>query len=332
MTPGFNINIAFLTVVLSTLLLAACGDSGESETGDPTLTGRVRVNGSSTVFPISEAVAEEYHAVAPNVRVTVGVSGTGGGFKKFLAGEIDINDASRVIKPSEQQQAVDMSVEYIEVPVAFDGLSVVVNPENDWVDHLTVAELNQIWRPGSQVKTWADVRAGWPEETIRLYGPGTDSGTFDYFTLAINGKEQACRADFTASEDDNVLVQGIAGDTSSLGYFGFAYYLENKDKIKIVPIDGGTGPVLPTFKTINNGHYAPLSRPIFIYINPHSLAVPAVADFVKFYLQNAGKLSQEVGYVGLPAATYKDAMQRVTDRVTGTAYGDNSTLAPLTGL
>ncbi|MBO6658968.1 MAG: PstS family phosphate ABC transporter substrate-binding protein, partial [Pseudomonadales bacterium] len=222
-------------------ILAGCG-GGSDDAADTGMSGKVRLDGSSTVFPISEAIAEEFLAVEPKIRVTVGVSGTGGGFKKFIANEIHINAASRVVKESEKEKAAEAGLEFIELPVAFDGLSVMVNLENDWVDYLTVAELKAIWEPGSKVTTWADVREGWPAEEIRLYGPGTDSGTFDYFTKTINGKEQASRPDFTASEDDNVLVQGISGDTYSLGYFGFAYYSENKDKLKIVPIEGGNGP------------------------------------------------------------------------------------------
>jgi len=323
--------------LVASLVLIGCGggsddsESGATASGEPQLQGKVRLDGSSTVFPISEAVAEEFNAVAPRVRVTVGVSGTGGGFKKFVAGETDINDASREIKSSEMEKAAAVGIGFIEIPVAFDGLSVVVNQENDWVEHLTVAELNAIWKPDSEVTTWADVREGWPAEEIRLYGPGTDSGTFDYFTKAVNGKEQASRPDFTASEDDNVLVQGISGDLYSLGYFGFAYYIENKDKLKIVPIDGGNGPVEPTLETINSGTYAPLSRPVYIYINPASLDDPAVAAFVDFYLDNAGQLSQEVGYVSLPAAVYAAAKQRVADRVTGTAYGENAVVEKLYG-
>jgi len=317
------------------LVLVGCGgenqQDGSAASGADGLVGKVRLDGSSTVFPISEAVAEEYGAVEPRVRVTVGVSGTGGGFKKFLAGETDINDASRTIKGGEQEQALAAGIGFIEVPIAFDGLSVMVNPENDWVEHLTVAELNAIWKPGSDVETWADIRDGWPDERIRLYGPGTDSGTFDYFTKAINGEEQASRPDFTASEDDNVLVQGIAGDLYSLGYFGYAYYVENKDKMKVVPIDGGKGPVAPTIETINNGSYAPLSRPIFIYVRPSSLDDPAVASFVDFFLDHAGSLSEEVGYVALPDEVYLAAKKRIAERVSGTAYGENATLERLTG-
>jgi phosphate transport system substrate-binding protein len=323
----------YLAVLLFVIGLQACTDSSDTASAgkDPGLAGKVRLDGSSTVFPISEAVAEEFAAVAPAVRVTVGVSGTGGGFKKFIAGEVDINDASRTIKESEQEKAATKGVDFIELPVAFDGLSIVTNLENDWADQLTVAELNTIWKPDSVVTTWADVRAEWPDEVIRLYGPGTDSGTFDYFTKVINGKEQASRADFTASEDDNVLVQGIAGDKYSLGYFGFAYYKENSSKLKLIAVDGGDGPVRPTLQTINDGTYRPLSRPIFIYVNPSSLNDPAVSAFVNFYLNNAGLLSEEVGYVAMPKAVYKAAARRVELRETGTAYGMGATRSALTG-
>jgi phosphate transport system substrate-binding protein len=319
------------------ILLIGCGKTPDQaqisdDTSDKStaLQGRIRIDGSSTVFPISEAVAEEYRSVAPGVRVTVGVSGTGGGFKKFLNREIDINDASRVIKPIELATAEQNNIGFIELPVAFDGLSVVVNINNDFVDSLTTEELHRIWQPNSSVSTWQDVRTEWPAERIRLYGPGTDSGTFDYFTEVINGKSQASRADFTASEDDNVLVQGIAGDLNSLGYFGYAYYSENKDKLKLVPIDGGTGPVMPTPVTINNGTYAPLSRPIFIYLNAESTERPEVQRFIEFYLENAASLSAETGYIALPDRVYERALQRVQDRVTGSAYFETSTLARLT--
>ncbi len=323
-----------ILVAMACLALIGCGGESSNEagqSGDAGLSGKVRIDGSSTVFPIAEAVAEEFNQVEPRVRVTVGVSGTGGGFKKFLAGETDINDASREIKASEMEKAAASGIEFIEIPIAFDGLSVVVNPQNDWVDYLTVEELNMIWMPDSKVENWADVRDGWPEEKIRLYGPGTDSGSFDYFTKAINGKEQASRPDFTASEDDNVLVQGISGDNYSLGYFGFAYYIENKDKMKVVPIDGGNGPILPTLETINSGVYAPLSRPVYIYINPASLDDPAVATFVEFFMDNAGALSQEVGYVGLPESVYVAAKARIAARETGTSYGEAATVSKLTG-
>jgi phosphate transport system substrate-binding protein len=289
------------------------------------LRGTVSLDGSSTVFPISEAVAEEFLAVQPRVRVTVGVSGTGGGFKKFLAGEIDINDASRPIKMKEVDKANEMDIGYIELPVAYDGLSVVVNKKNTWVDHLTVAELSKIWQPGSTVTNWSDVRAGWPEMKIRLYGPGTDSGTFDYFTETINGKSGASRPDYTANEDDNALVQGISGDEGSLGYFGYAYYAANQDKLKLVPIDGGKGPIAPTQTTINNGTYAPLSRPIFIYVRPDALDRKEVRAFVDFYIDSAAMLASEVGYIPLPDAVYAGAKKRIEVRELGTAYHKDAT-------
>ncbi|REJ85625.1 MAG: phosphate ABC transporter substrate-binding protein PstS family protein [Acidobacteria bacterium] len=309
------------------VVAAACG--GESAdnagAGGDSLEGTVSVDGSSTVFPITEAVAEEFRGVAPDVRVTVGISGTGGGFKKFGAGEIDINDASRPIKETELEQAAGNGIQFVEIPIAFDGLSVVVHPENDWVDHLTVDELRAIWNPESTLSTWAEVRAGWPDEEIALFAPGTDSGTFDYFTEAINGQGGASRADFTASEDDNVIVQGVSGDRHALGFFGFAYYIENASAVKVVPIDGGAGPVTPTPETINDGSYAPLSRPVFLYLNTASLDRPEVAAFVDFYLDNAAELSEEVGYVQLPAEAYEVARQRVEQRVTGTVYGEGQT-------
>lgn len=255
----------------------------------------------------------------------MGVSGTGGGFKKFLAGEIDINDASRPIKMKEVDKANEMGIGYIELPVAYDGLSVVVNKKNTWVDHLTVAELSKIWQPGSTVTNWSDVRAGWPEMKIRLYGPGTDSGTFDYFTETINGKSGASRPDYTANEDDNALVQGISGDEGSLGYFGYAYYAANQDKLKLVPIDGGKGPIAPTQTTINNGTYAPLSRPIFIYVRPDALDRKEVRAFVDFYIDSAAMLASEVGYIPLPDAVYAGAKKRIEVRELGTAYHKDAT-------
>ncbi len=276
-----------------------------------TLKGTVRIDGSSTVFPITEAVAEEFGKKHRRVRVTVGVSGTGGGFKKFSMGETDINDASRPIKGSEIKTAKKNGVEYIQLPVAFDGISVVVNPKNTWLDYLTVRELKKIWEPGSQVTTWKDVRASWPDRKIRLYGPGTDSGTFDYFTGAINGKSHASRADFTKSEDDNVLVQGVAGDRDALGYFGFAYYSGNKDKLKIVPIKNKQAPVSPSLTTINDGSYSPLSRPIYIYVSEKSVQRPEVATFVEFYLKNAAELSKDVGYVPLKKSQYDEGLEKL---------------------
>lgn len=275
------------------------------------LSGEIKIDGSSTVFPITEAIAEEFNAVQPNVKIPVGVSGTGGGFKKFIAKEIDISDASRPIKDEEAANAQEAGVEYIELKVAFDGLSVLVNPENTWVDYLTVEELTKIWSPDSTVNTWSDIRSDWPAEEIVFYAPGTDSGTFDYFTEEINGESGAIRSDFTGSEDDNVLVQGIAGDKNALGFFGFAYYEENQDKLKLVPIDNGNGPITPTFDTIKEGTYSPLSRPIFIYVNKEALNRAEVKEFVTFYLENAKDIVPDVGYVALPDDEYSKGLDLI---------------------
>ncbi len=288
------------------------------------LRGTIAIDGSSTVFPISEAVAEEFQRKHPNVRVTVGISGTGGGFKKFCNKEIDISDASRPIKDSELEACQKSGREFIELPVAFDGLAVVVNPQNDWVDHLTVEELNLIWKPESQgvITRWNQVRPEWPDVPLALYGPGTDSGTFDYFTEAINGKSGASRGDYTASEDDNVLVQGVAGDRGALGYFGLAYALENANRVKIVPIvNPKTGqPVVPDLETVKTGQYSPLSRPLFIYVAADQIDRPEVEAFVEFYLENAAELAEEVGYIPLPDQAYQLVMQRFQQRKTGSVF------------
>ncbi|MCA9230655.1 MAG: PstS family phosphate ABC transporter substrate-binding protein [Planctomycetales bacterium] len=276
------------------------GSTGEEAAGtEAELTGDVRIHGSSTVFPVSRAVAEEYGEVSPKVKVSVGSAGTSGGMKKFVAGEIDICDASRKIKETEQEQCAAAGIEYIELTVAFDGLSVVVNPGNDWIDCLTVEQLKTIWRPesGETVMKWSDVNPDWPDEELKLYGPGTDSGTFDYFTAAINGEERASRADYTASENDNLLVRGVASDKGALGYFGYAYYAENKDQLKLLAIDGGNGCVAPDDTTVRDGSYSPLSRPLFIYVRLESLKRPEVASFVSYYLKNASRLVGDVGYV-----------------------------------
>lgn len=290
--------------------LSACsGNDQEGASNDPNrLTGVVSLDGSSTVFPVSEAVAEEFLAVQPRVRVTVGVSGTGGGFQKFAAGEIDISDASRVIRDSEAEASRSNGIDFMEIPVAYDGLSVIVNKENTWVDYLTVDELNMIWAPGSAVDSWNDIRPEWPDQPLRLYGPGTDSGTFDYFTEVVNGDSGASRPDYTASEDDNVLVQGISGDVNALGFFGYAYYIANEAVLKIVPIDGGEGPISPSATTINDGSYSPLSRPIFIYLSKVSAQRPEVRAFVEFYLNQAPALAEEVGYVAMPSAEYQKSL------------------------
>lgn len=305
------LGVVAIALALSTF---ACGGGSPANGGQDKgggLSGTILIDGSSTVFPITQAVAEEFRKDHRDVQIPVGVSGTGGGFKRFVTGETAISDASRPIKASEAETARKNGVEYIELPVAYDGLSIVVSKSNTFVECLTTAELGKIWEPGSTVNNWRQVRDGFPDQKITLYGPGTDSGTFDYFTEAINGKEDASRADYTASEDDNVLVLGVAGDKNSLGYFGYAYYAENTDKLKVVAVDGGKGCIEPSEKTINDGSYAPLSRPIFIYVNRKDLARPEVREFVRFYLENAPGLVAEVGYVPLPPAEYQAGISKI---------------------
>jgi phosphate transport system substrate-binding protein len=292
----------------------------------------IEIDGSSTVYPITEAMAEEFqNESGGKYRVTVGISGTGGGFKKFCRGETHISDASRPIKESEREACKAAGIEFIELPVALDALTVMVNPENDWVDHLTVDELKKIWEPAAQdtVTNWSQVREGFPDRPLTLYGAGTDSGTYDYFTEAVVGEEGASRGDFTASEDDNMLVQGIASDQNALGFFGLAYYVENQDKLKAVPIQppGGGEPVAPSVETARNGSYQPLSRPIFIYVSEQAAdEMDAVQQFVEFYLnpENAELLVEEVGYVPLPTEAYELALRNFEERHTGTAFGGGS--------
>ena len=298
--------------------LAACG-GGEGGAGQGGAAGAISADGSSTVFPITEAVAEEFMAeTGGKVRVSVGMSGTGGGFKRFCAGETDISNASRPIKESEMEQCRAAGVEPVELAVASDGLAVVVNPANNFVQCLTVEELKKIWQPGSTVKSWSDIRAGFPNQPLKLYGPGTNSGTFDYFTEAVMGKEDASRADYTASEDDNVLVQGVSGDPSALGYFGYAYVAENQGKLKTVAVDAGQGCVQPTPQTVESGQYKPLSRPIFIYVKKASLQRPEVRQFVDFYLQSAPELVPQTGYIPLGQAGYQQSRQKFEQAANGT--------------
>jgi phosphate transport system substrate-binding protein len=290
--------------------------------------GTVKLDGSSTVSPISAAAAEMFKVSHREIRVTVGTSGTGGGFKKFLEStpelRTDINNASRPIKQSEIDRAKELGVEFIEIPIAYDGIAIVVHPANSWCDYLTVEELKRIWEPGSTINNWKAIRPGFPDKPLKLYGPGTDSGTFDYFTEAINGKEDACRSDYTASENDNVLVQGVKGDAGSLGYFGFAYYEANKSALKLVGVQDAAGkPILPTTETIRDGTYRPLARPLFIYVNRASAERPEVAAFVQFYLENGRKIVEHprVKYVGLPDELYKIALERFHTRVAGSMFG-----------
>jgi len=282
--------------------LSSCNNAGKSGQKE----GSISIDGSSTVYPISEAVAEEYLALNPRVKVTVGESGTGGGFKKFGRGETDINDASRPIKQSEIDLAKENNINYIELLIAFDGMAIVVNPNNTWANDITVAELKKIWEPAAQgvITKWNQIRPEWPDRELHLYGAGTASGTFDYFTEAVVGESKSCRGDYTASEDDNVLVQGVASDENALAFFGLSYYENNKAKLKLVPVndendENGAGAILPTVETVKNKTYTPLSRPLFIYVNSTAAEKEVVQDFVTFYLDNVSKLVEEVGYIPL---------------------------------
>ena len=280
------------------------------------LSGEVLADGSSTVFPITQAVAEEFMKVHQGVKVSVGIAGTGGGFKRFVVGETDINDASRPISEKEVDACKKSGVEYLELKVAIDGLSVVVNPKNDWCKAITVSQLKKLWNKGSTVKKWNELDPSWPDAEIRLYGPGPDSGTFDYFTEAVNGKAKESRSDYTPSEDDNVLVQGVNGDKNSLGYFGYAYYSDNQDQVKLVAIangDDASTAVLPTDETILNGTYKPLSRPLFIYVNKKSFEKPQVREFVKYYIAKGQDYVNEVQYIPLPENDRREAQQRLTE-------------------
>lgn len=306
-------------VVLAGLLIIGCGSGKESDDG---LSGEVNIDGSSTVFPITEAVAEEFRSVAPGVRVTIGVSGTGGGFQKFIRGETDINNASREIQPSEIKKAEANGVEYLRLSVAYDGLAVVVHPENDWVDYLTVEELKKIWRPEAQgtITRWSQIRDGWPDEELHLFGPGVASGTYDYFTEVIVGKSGSSRGDFTASEDDNVLVQGVSTDPYALGFFGLAYYEENAGKLKLIAVDNGEGkPVKPSMETVSNGTYAPLSRPLFIYVSESAAQKKPVQEFLRFYLESAPKLAKEIGYVPMPDSVYQEQKDKLEAFISASA-------------
>ena len=285
----------------------------------------VKVDGSSTVFPVTEAVAEEFQKSKKQaIKVTVGISGTGGGFKKFCRGETDISNASRPILKAEMAECAKAGIEYIELPVAFDALTVVINPKNSFIKQLTVAELKKMWEPGAQktVMKWKDVNADWPDQPMKLFGPGADSGTFDYFTEAVVGKSKSSRGDFTASEDDNVLVQGVSRDVNGLGYFGFAYYVENKDKLKAVPIVNEKGQaVLPSLDAVIAGSYTPLARPIFIYVSTKSLSKPEIKEFVQYYMTHGAKLAKEVKYVPLPDSAYKVSWDHVVKGKKGTVFG-----------
>lgn len=293
------------------LLMAGCLGWAEKES--------LRIDGSSTVYPITEAIVEEFVAGTPDVKITIGISGTGGGFKKFSRGESDINNASRPIKSGEASACRENNIDYLELRVAYDGLVVVVNRQNDWVDHLTVEELREIWQPAAQEKVthWNQIRPDWPEEEFHLYGPGIASGTYDYFTEAVVGESGSSRGDFTSSEDDNVLVQGISGDRNGLGFFGLAYYEENKEKLKLVGIENLQGAItFPSVETVKNGTYAPLSRPMFIYVSNISLRRERVLNFVQFYLENVSTLVPDVGYIPLTDDEYEEEKNKLRNFIT----------------
>lgn len=314
-----------LRVKMIATLLAAVGATAATGAYAQAL---VKIDGSSTVFPVTEAVAEDFQKAKKGaVRVTVGISGTGGGLKKFCRGETDIANASRPILEKEMADCRAAGIKYIELPIAFDALTVVMNPKNTFLKQITVAELKTMWEPGAQGKVtkWNQVNPAWPDQNLKLYGPGADSGTFDYFTEAVVGKAKSSRGDFTASEDDNVLVQGVSRDVGGLGYFGFAYYFENKDKLRAVPVVNKKGVAIqPSIEAVMDGSYEPLSRPIFIYVSAKSADKPEVKEFVEYYLKHGGKLAKEVKYVPLSDADYKHALDNFSKKRTGTAFGGHS--------
>ena len=299
----------FVFSLFSFLLVFSCSSQ---ENNEPGLSGTIEIDGSSTVFPISVAAAEIFREENPKVQIPVGISGTGGGMKRFIVGETTISNASRPIKEKESSMASENGIEFTELEIAFDGLSVVVNKTNNWVECLTTEELNMIWDTGSDVNSWNQIRPSFPDVKLNLYGPGTDSGTFDYFTDVINGEEGKTRADYTPSEDDNVLVMGVSGDKGALGYFGYAYYIENEEDLKLLSIDGGNGCISPSSSTINEGTYSPLSRPMYIYVNNSELSRPEVYEFLKFYLENGTMLAEEGGYVGLSEVNYGESLSIIS--------------------
>ncbi len=305
------------------------GIAGSALAGRAEAQSSIKIDGSSTVFPISEAFAEEFQIQKRGkVRVTVGVSGTGGGFKKFCRGETDVSNASRPISVEEMEACRKAGVKYIELPVAFDALTVVVNPKNDWVKDgvMTVADLKKMWEPAAQgrIATWKQVRGEWPAEKLMLFGPGADSGTFDYFTEAVVGKAKSSRGDYTASEDDNTLVQGVENNKNAIGYFGFAYYAAHKEKMRAIRIDGGKGPVAPSVENVINGSYSPLSRPLFVYVRESAMNRPEVREFVQFMMTEGADLVTEVGYVPLPANAYALAWKHFNDKKLGTVFGGHA--------
>ena len=331
-----HLSLRTTTLILAAALAVGCGGGTTTDEAGAGLSGMIRVDGSSTVFPISEAMAEEFKIANPNVDISVGISGTGGGFQKFCRGETDISDASRPIRAVEMDACQKAGVEFIELPVAYDGLAIAVNPKNTWANSITTSELKTMWEPAAQGKImrWSQVRRGWPDRDIHLFGAGVDSGTFDYFTEAINGKEKASRGDFTASEDDNVLVQGVAGDELALGFIPLAYVEQNKDRLKPIPVDdgkadNGDGPISASFETVRNGTYQPLSRPLFIYVALKSADRPEVKAFVESYFTQP-ELMREVGYVELTPQLYDLAKAHFAELKVGTAFGSGGSQVGMT--
>lgn len=309
------------------ILLSGCLVLTSSSYAESKFSGTIKIDGSSTVYPITEAVAEDFGKANPDLKITVGISGTGGGFKKFCTGETAISNASRPIKQTEIEACQKAGVDYVEIPVAYDALSIIVNKNNTWASDITTAELKKLWEPEAQGKitNWNQIRASWPDKPIKLFGPGTDSGTYDYFTEAIMGKEDQSRGDYTSSEDDNVIVQGVSRDPNALGFLGLAYYEENQNKLKALPVnDGndanGSGAVMPKASTVLDGSYAPLARPLFIYAQSKELEKPEVKAFVDYFLKQGKSLSEEVGYVSLPGNLYEIAQRRVDTRLAGSVF------------
>lgn len=294
-----------ISIIGLVLTLVSCNNTGENKE-------TIAIDGSSTVFPLTAAVAEKYRKEAPKTRVTIGVSGTGGGMQKFATGKIDVANASRPIAENEIALAQKNKIDFVELEVAYDGLVVVVNPENDWVDSLTVAQLKSIWEPAAQGKItqWSHINPNWTKEKLNLFGPGVASGTFDYFTEVIVGESGSSRGDYMASEDDNVLVKGVVSDKFGMGFFGLAFYENNKDKLKLLAIDNGNGAVLPSRETVKSGAYAPLSRPLFIYVSSASVQNPEVVKFIRFYLKNVGEVVKDVGYVALQPEEYQMQLEK----------------------
>ena len=335
---GLAHTFRYLGVAVLTLTVAACGGQGNNQAGEEGAPAAlITLDGSSTVFPIAEAVAEEYGKANPNVRTpTVGISGTGGGFQKFCRGETDISNASRPIRPAEIEACQKAGIEYIEVPIAYDGIAIVVNPKNTWADSITVAELKTMWAPEAQGKIarWNQIRPSWPNREIRLFGAGVDSGTYDYFTEATVGKEGASRGDFTSSEDDNVIVQGVASDELALGFLPLAYVEENRERLKVVPVDdakgdNGGGPIAPSAETVRGGTYQPLSRPLFIYVARKAADRPEIQQFVEMFFSR-DDLVREVGYIELTPQIHELARKHFADRKVGTAFGEGGSQVGMT--